>query len=187
MTALHAFALSFDHTVFFFVQSLQREWLHPFLAWPTHLGAIGVLLALLGVGIPLFDRHNGYKRAISIVSLVAIQHFFMLFLKAFFYRPRPFLFWESVNVVGHRPTNDSFPSGHTSDMVTAAFLLNYFYPGAGKWAYPLAFLVAITRVYRGVHYPTDLIGGAALGIAFAAFSIVFLNVVRLLPKITARK
>jgi undecaprenyl-diphosphatase len=184
-SVLQEFALAFDQRIFFFVQGHQHTWLEPLFSWPTHIGDIGILLILLGTGILVFDRPLGYKRVIPILAITILEHSFMRFMKAFFLRPRPFDFWASVNVLGHRPSNESFPSGHTSDVVAAVFLLNYFYPGKVKWTWAVAGLVAFTRVYRGVHYPTDLIGGAALGVAFASVAIVFLSVTRVLPKITS--
>jgi membrane-associated phospholipid phosphatase len=72
----------------------------------------------------------------------------------------------------------SFPSGHTSQsFFMATFLLPYFHVNflivlAG---YLLAFLVGITRIYVGMHYPRDVIGGAMLGTAWGLLGVILIQ------------
>jgi len=57
----------------------------------------------------------------------------------------------------------SFPSSHAANSIAQAVLWSCRYPRLGKYAYPLASLIAISRVFVGVHYPSDILSGAILG------------------------
>lgn len=82
-------------------------------------------------------------------------------------RPRPFLVIEDVRMlVGHR-TSFSFPSNHAVTYTAGATVLWSFFRYLRIPAMVVAFMVAISRVYIGVHYPSDVLGGAVLGIVIA--------------------
>jgi undecaprenyl-diphosphatase len=67
----------------------------------------------------------------------------------------------------HVPVSDSFPSGHASTSFACAALLAWLTPLPKVPLFALAALIAFSRVYVGVHYPLDVLGGAALGLAVA--------------------
>ena len=85
-------------------------------------------------------------------------------------RTRPFDAMPGT-VIGGRPNDASFPSGHSTTAFAAALTLSRVAPaGAPVW-WALAALIAFSRVYLGVHYPLDVLGGAALGVACGALAI----------------
>lgn len=89
-----------------------------------------------------------------------------------YYRPRPFVVQEVNLLIAHKATA-SFPSGHTIAAFVFAQLLYFHNKKYGIAAYVLAFLVAFSRIYVGVHYPLDTIAGIALGIGIA-FTVEYL-------------
>jgi undecaprenyl-diphosphatase len=78
-------------------------------------------------------------------------------------RKRPFVGRE-VMVVGVKPEDASFPSGHTASSFAAATALSAFYPKAGPLVVAMATLVGISRVYLGHHFPSDVGIGAVIGV-----------------------
>src|SRR5437763_1681330 len=77
-------------------------------------------------------------------------------------RQRPFV-RKVARVVGRRPLDSSFPSGHTAGSFAAAAALTSFYPKDGPLLLGTAAAVGASRVYLGLHFPSDVLVGAALG------------------------
>jgi acid phosphatase (class A) len=82
-------------------------------------------------------------------------------------RDRPFQVDPSIVPVVPKPRDPSYPSGHTSSAFAAARVIAALEPSLAKEAYSLATQVAVSRVYAGVHFPTDVVVGAALGTGVA--------------------
>src|SRR6266511_3642298 len=82
-------------------------------------------------------------------------------------RDRPPVRFAEPHALVHVPANPSFPSGHASTSFACAALLGWLTPLPRVPLFVLAALIAFSRVYVGVHYPLDVLGGAALGIAVA--------------------
>ncbi|MDK2778795.1 MAG: phosphatase PAP2 family protein [Pseudomonadota bacterium] len=87
-------------------------------------------------------------------------------------RQRPFISWEAIRA--HTAPLDlySFPSGHTMNAVNFALLFSAFYPPLLWLVVPFAALVALSRVILGMHYPTDVLVGAALGLTIGWGSLL---------------
>jgi undecaprenyl-diphosphatase len=96
-------------------------------------------------------------------------------LKALVDRPRPFVRYPEPKILVPRPHDASFPSGHAATSFAAATILSFAFPKAAPAFLVLAAAVAYSRVYVGVHYPLDVLGGAALG---ALVAIALLRLVR---------
>ncbi len=86
-------------------------------------------------------------------------------------RPRPYQVHQAV-VLGERPLDHfSFPSGHTLHAVMLCILLGYMMPALLIILLPFTLLVAVSRVILGLHYPSDVLAGAAIGAALAGLLI----------------
>jgi membrane-associated phospholipid phosphatase len=93
-------------------------------------------------------------------------------LKLIIHRSRPFVRLTQTRIVGGKAIGRSFPSGHTSQVFfTATLIIQGFQLPliASLGIYALAFLVGITRIYVGAHYPRDIMAGAILGSAWGVF------------------
>lgn len=88
-------------------------------------------------------------------------------IKSFTERPRPFV--KNRNIVpGTTPLDQySFPSGHTLHAVSFSLIAVHYFPVLGWLLLPFALLVAMSRVVLGLHYPTDVLAGAIIGLALA--------------------
>jgi 4-amino-4-deoxy-L-arabinose transferase-like glycosyltransferase/membrane-associated phospholipid phosphatase len=86
-------------------------------------------------------------------------------------RPRPFETWPDVRTLLGRGSGQSMPSSHAANWFAASSLVFLFYRRWLKLVLPLAILVSFSRVYTGMHYPSDVLAGAILGCAYG-FGIV---------------
>jgi len=96
-------------------------------------------------------------------------------IKVIIHRTRPYIKLEGIRIVGSRASGQSFPSGHTSQsFFMATLLLHYYQAGVFVWVvlYAIALLVGITRIYVGMHYPRDVLGGAILGTAWGLLGVI---------------
>lgn len=125
--------------------------------------AAGIALGILGGSK---GRRAG---AATAVASLAATYVVQVRVKPLFRRVRPFVNREA-RVVGIRPADHSFPSGHTASSFAAATALAFFYPRAAPLAYGLATAVGVSRVHLGVHFPSDAAVGGVIGIGIGTFS-----------------
>ena len=129
----------------------------------TSLGNVGAVWILLGVVLLAFRRTRRY--GVAVLLALAVEALICnLALKPLVARTRPFDVNTTVELLINRPQDFSFPSGHTSaGFATAAALYATRCKG---WAAAgvLAVVIAFSRLYLYVHFPTDVLAGAALGI-----------------------
>ena len=100
--------------------------------------------------------------ALTVVA-VALADWSATGLKALVDRPRPPLRYAEPKTLVPVPHDASFPSGHAATSFAAATMLAFAFPRLAPFLYVLAAAVAFSRVYVGVHYPLDVMGGALLG------------------------
>jgi undecaprenyl-diphosphatase len=123
----------------------------------------GAALAMLG------GSKGARAGAATAVASLAATYVVQTRVKPLFRRVRPFVN-RDARVVGKRPPDHSFPSGHTASSFAAATALAFFYPKAAPLAYTLAAGVAVSRVHLGVHFPSDTAVGGIIGIGIGTFS-----------------
>jgi undecaprenyl-diphosphatase len=99
------------------------------------------------------------------LMLFSIAQIITYIIKRIFGRDRPFVILEDVHL-GICPPKDvySFPSGHTTAAVTLALMIAMWMPFLTPYFVVLAVLCGISRIYLGVHYPTDVLIGAIIPI-----------------------
>ncbi|MCX6121456.1 MAG: phosphatase PAP2 family protein [Ignavibacteriales bacterium] len=116
-------------------------------------------------------RHVKIAALLLIVTIVVSDQLSSSVLKYWLERPRPCHVLHNVHLLVSCGSGFSFPSSHAVNNFAAALILAFFFPRAQWWFFGIASLVAFSRVYVGVHYPSDIIGGAIIGL-FCAGSVL---------------
>jgi undecaprenyl-diphosphatase len=132
------------------------------------LSGLPLRLALLAVGLALVARLVGDRRtfaaACASTGLALIAAWALTWaVKELVGRERPFAADGDLEPLGELPDSASFPSGHASSAFAAAAVLAVFLPRWRWLPFVPAALVALSRVWLGVHYPSDVLAGALLG------------------------
>lgn len=130
----------------------------------TYLGSVGIVWLVCAV-VLLFIRgyrKNGVMLCVGLLICFIVGN---LLLKNLAARDRPCWLNESVELLIPMPMDYSFPSGHTMSSFAAAVILFHTDKRFGIPALILAFLIAFSRLYLYVHFPTDVAAGALMGCA----------------------
>jgi undecaprenyl-diphosphatase len=147
--------------------------------WLSRIGTWGAVWLLLGLLLALALRRPPLVAAVAL-SDAAAQGLAGL-LKAATGVERPPRRYADTHPLLPIPHDGSFPSGHAASSFACATVLAFARPRAAPALYLLALAIGFSRVYVGAHWPLDVLGGAALGVAVGA------GVVRALPRLEAAR
>lgn len=149
--------------LFHFVnQRIQHQFLDHFFTKITHLGGA---TASIMVAICLACFGQGSLRTAGIQALIAltISHIPVAIMKKRYPRLRPYLVHPQTITQKNPLTDHSFPSGHTTAIFSVMIPIVYAMPMLGLALIPIACIVGLSRIYLGLHYPSDCIVGCLLG------------------------
>lgn len=127
----------------------------------------GIIWYLLIVLLPVLYGAAALRPAIVMALTGVLGLTIYTLLKRVFVRERPFITHAAIDVKGAPLDRYSFPSGHTLHAVSFAWQATAHFPELGWVLVPLATLIAGSRVVLGLHYPSDVLAGAAIGVALA--------------------
>lgn len=150
----------------YFLQTLHNPILDGIMIFFTSLGEFGTIWILTGITLLFFRKYRSFG-VLLLISLLVTFLIGEIGLKNLIMRQRPLVAAPWVPQLIPLPSGSSFPSGHTASSFTAAWILWKANRRFGIPALLLAACIAFSRLYLFVHYPTDILGGMALGIACA--------------------
>ncbi len=152
-----------DASALLYIQEhLRMAFLNPIMAFFSLLGNSGLVWIALGLIllIPQKTRRHGFEMLICLLVAYLINDWV---IKILVERPRPYTVIEGLTILVAPLKSFSFPSGHTNSSFAAAMALTLAFGRKGAYAYILAVLIALSRCYVGVHYPSDVVAGAIVG------------------------
>ncbi|WP_437828352.1 phosphatase PAP2 family protein [Niallia taxi] len=168
--------IAFDKNIIEFVQSYQTDATTRWTSILTDFGSIKFIAIAIAVGAVLLCLYKKYYLAIFLICVPGIGGLLNKFLKWIFKRERPDIL-PLITEHGY-----SFPSGHSMGSLifygSAAYVLLHIWKTNGKKvatvliACFLILMIGTSRIYLGVHYPTDIVGGYAVGSAFLLVCIL---------------
>lgn len=165
-----------DANILLFIQNyIRNNVLDTVLVFITSLGnraRIWIILSLLALLFPK-TRKAG---CISCVAILLVEAINDDVIKNIVMRPRPFRVIPNLVTVIPGPSSYSFPSGHTASSFAAAFSFYRHLPK--KYGIPaliLATLIGFSRLYVGVHYPSDVLAGVLSGLLMCYISEFFVS------------
>jgi undecaprenyl-diphosphatase len=138
--------------------------------WVSKLGD-GYLYALTGVLLLWLEERGGSQFALALLLAFAIELPTYLICKNAVKRNRPADAIAGFDSFLKPSDKFSFPSGHTAAAFLFAALVASHYPAFAWPAFAMAFLIGCARVLLGVHFPTDILAGMALGLVSAGLAI----------------
>lgn len=140
-----------------------------FFPFITEVKNFYIIYAVTLIALMVFGKKRGVITVALLLLTITISDQLSSFVvKPLFGRLRPCHTLEDVRLLVGCGGGKSFPSSHATNNFAMAVLVAHFYPVARPWLLLWAVLVAFSRVYVGVHYFSDLLGGALLGTAVAA-------------------
>lgn len=162
MTRIAAWLKNSDQRMlYYFNLRIRCDFLDRWMNLITHLGgAVFTITLALVLG---FLTNFGWNAALAL----AASHLLVHVLKKSFSRKRPYM-TDGKILVQPNPLQDySFPSGHTTAIFSVAMTLALELPWTVFIVIPIASMVGLSRIYLGLHYPTDVGIGAVIGTFFA--------------------
>lgn len=155
--------LQLDGELLLAIQTLHQGWLDPLVSFYTKLGDAGLLWIALSLAM-LFCKPTRRAGALALCAMILGLIVTNITIKPLISRSRPWLDWPIDPLVVENDPN-SFPSGHTCAAFAAAMVWVRTLPQKRDRVIVavMAVLMGLSRLYVGVHYPTDVLAGAVIG------------------------
>lgn len=171
-----------DFNILFWIQDfIRNDIFDVIIPFYTSLGEDGIIWIALGLIllIPKKYRKTGIMVLGALLVMLVVNN---IVLKNLIARPRPCWTYPEMVQLVHNPSSYSFPSGHTTSAFAVAFTVFSQHKKLGKVLIVMASVMAFTRLYVFVHFPTDIYGGILVAMAIATF-VCFMEK-KLSPKVT---
>jgi len=168
--------MKIDYDIFQLINNLAGHW-----AW---LDALAIFCAsylqyVLGLALAIFlllgktrpERIKNYWMVgLAFLAAGISRLVFCEIIKLLVNRPRPFEVHQVVQLISYE-VGQSFPSGHAAFFFALAMAVYFFNKRASWWFFVGAALIGLSRIYVGIHYPSDILAGALVGL-FSGWLVV---------------
>lgn len=155
---------TFDSSILFFIKdNMHGPIMDKVMVISTHLGDGGMIWIIIALALMINKKY----RKIGVMALAALILSTILgegILKHGVHRIRPSEDINAINLLITKPLSYSFPSGHTASSFAVAGVLAKYLKKYAVGFFALASLIAFSRLYLYVHYPTDVLAGIVLGV-----------------------
>ncbi len=152
---------------------MKTKHLDGFMYKVTNLGGV-LFISFTVILILIFGKNTyeylGFEMLVSMMICQSIVYS----LKAILSRERPYKILEHLNTFGIEMKDYSFPSGHSASSFSIATTIALNNPNLAIYVFILAMIVGISRIYLGVHYPTDVAVGIILGVGISIIVHLYL-------------
>jgi undecaprenyl-diphosphatase len=168
--------LETDIALFYWI---NKGWANPFLDGFMPLMSGKSLLPVGFIVVACMAWRMG-RRGIAAIACLALiiglgEGLILSPLKDFFARPRPPYTLHDIRLLLGRSGSGSMPSAHAANWFCATAILGLFWRPTLCLTLPLAVIVSLSRVYNGVHYPSDITAGAILGATYGTLGVLTIN------------
>ena len=166
----------FDHAA----KILASDYLFP-------LAFSAVIFAIWFVGRDISERRLYQRATLIAATAIGVANLAVDIIDSAYDRPRPFdQLADSMTLLFYRSTDPSFPANPMAVVFAIATAVMLANKRLGWWLMALATVYSILRVYVGTFYPTDVIGGAVIGILAAFLAWFVFELMKPVPQITLR-
>jgi undecaprenyl-diphosphatase len=155
--------LGLDHLVDAWIVSHRVAVLNPAMQALSAFGRGGLGWLAIAALLAIVRRLSVAELVRMILAIVCTSLLINWVVKPAVARPRPFERTPALHVIGPRPHDPSFPSGHSGNAAAAAMVLSIAVPWGRVLWWSLAGAIGYSRIYLGDHFPLDVLAGGAIG------------------------
>ncbi|MEH7012924.1 phosphatase PAP2 family protein [Neobacillus niacini] len=152
----------------------DKKFINLFFRTITQIGG-ALFISITTLLLMILSTSQTRLAAISSAAALALSHIPVQVVKKLFPRKRPYLLFETTKILPNPLKDHSFPSGHTTAVFSVIVPFVILNPILATVLIPLGLCVGISRIYLGLHYPSDVIAGGILGSCFGSLCYYFVS------------
>ncbi|WP_077620811.1 phosphatase PAP2 family protein [Bacillus sinesaloumensis] len=155
-------------------QHYENKWLHFFFSRITFLGG-ATFTIILCLALAIMTTNQSRITATASALSLALSHIPVQVIKKIYPRKRPYLIVEKSKYPIKALKDHSFPSGHTTAIFSVIIPFVLYLPYLAVLLFPIGLCVGMSRIFLGLHYPSDVMAGGILGSITGLLSYIFLQ------------
>ncbi|SVA59640.1 uncharacterized protein METZ01_LOCUS112494 [marine metagenome] len=131
------------------------------------------------------ERYTFQRAVLSAIVSLGLANLFVLVINDYYYRERPFLAHD-ITLLFYAPTDSSFPANPAALSFALAFSIWLKVKITGRYLFVFSAIWCISRIYAGIFFPSDIVGGAVLGITASLTGSYLLKILDPIPHLIIR-